>query len=175
VEAWAEVAKPAGVRATAFVREVLLPDAPDLVPRIVRKYCRFRVSAGESAIHRWGVFAEEPIPRRRRVIEYTGRKIPASAMARLAVRTHVYTFWVSETHAVDGAIGGSGAQLINHSCDPNLYARVTRGRIFLTSRRAIAVGEELTLDYRIRGASRALYCHCGSAMCRGRMNAPFVG
>jgi len=153
---------------------VLLPDAPDLVPRLVRKECRFEMHIGESAIHRWGVFADEPIPRRRRVIEYTGRKIPVSAMPRLAVRTHVYTFWISATHAVDGARGGSGAQVINHSCDPNLYGRVIRGRIYLVSRRPIGVGEELTLDYRIRGSSRALECRCGSAICRGLMNAPFV-
>jgi uncharacterized protein len=162
------------VPTTAFVREVLLPDAPDLVPKLVRKECRFRLRISESAIHRWGVLADEPIPKRRRVIEYTGRKIPVSAMARLAVRTHVYTFWISAAYAVDGAIGGSGAQLINHSCDPNLFARVTRGRIHLVSRRAIRLGEELTLDYRIRGGSNAMVCHCGSAICRGLMNAPFV-
>jgi len=159
---------------TAFVREVLLPDAPDLVPKLVRKDCRFRMRIGESAIHRWGVFAQEAIPARRRVIEYTGRRIPASAIARLAVRTHIYTFWLSATHAVDGAIGGSGAQLINHSCEPNLYGRVSRGHIFLISRRRIEDGEELTLDYRIRGSSRAIECHCGSSSCRGRMNAPFI-
>jgi SET domain-containing protein len=162
------------IRQTAFVREVLLPDAPDIRPTLVRKHCRFRLRADQSSIHRWGIFADEAIPSRRRVIEYTGRRIAASALPRLHVRTHVYTFWLSATHAIDGAIGGSGAQWINHSCDPNLYARTSRGHIYLISRRPIAAGDELTFDYRIRGASHPLPCQCGSPLCRGWMNAPFI-
>jgi hypothetical protein len=44
-------------------------------PVINPERCRFKLRYGRSTIHRWGIFAEEVIPARRRVIEYTGEKI----------------------------------------------------------------------------------------------------
>ncbi|HMV54180.1 MAG TPA: SET domain-containing protein-lysine N-methyltransferase [Rhodocyclaceae bacterium] len=157
---------------TAFVREVVIPGGPDAVPRIEPRHCRFRLAADLSPIHRWGIFADEPIPARRRVIEYTGARIDRDEVARRSVRTHLYIFWFGQQGALDGAIGGSGAEFINHCCDPNLYARVARGHIHLVSRRRIEAGEELTLDYRIVGGA-PLRCRCGSPLCRGYMNKPW--
>jgi SET domain-containing protein len=156
---------------TAFVREVLLPGGPDPVPRIDSAACRFRLRFGRSVIHRWGVFAAEPIPARRRVIEYTGQKIGIEETWRRRVRPHLYIFWAGPKTAIDGAIGGSGAEYINHGCEPNLVARVRGGRVTLVSRRRIPPGEELLLDYRIRGGP-PLACRCGAPSCRGFMNLP---
>jgi SET domain-containing protein len=122
---------------------------------------------GPSTIHRWGLFAGEPIPARRRVIEYTGQKIDQHEVWRRSFRRHLYVFWLNERWAIDGAVGGSGAEFINHSCDPNLTACVTRGRIYLTSRRRIAAGEELTLDYHLDEEDGAVRCSCGSPKCTG--------
>ena len=47
----------------------------------------------------------------------------------------------------NGAIGGSGAEFINHSCNSNLVTSIVGGRIFFNSHRIITSGEELTLDY----------------------------
>lgn len=151
---------------TAFVREVVLPGGRDAVPSLDARFTRFQLRYGPSPIHRWGIFAGESIPARRRVIQYTGQRITSREAWRRRLRQHIYLFWLSPRFAIDGAIGGSGAEFINHSCDPNLYARAARGRIFLVSLRPIAFSEELTLDYHLVG-ERQIPCCCGSASCRG--------
>src|ERR1043165_1916455 len=86
------------------------------VPRIDRRKCWFRIEVRPSKIHRWGVFALEPIPARRRVIEYTGQKIDANERAHSGKRL-LYMFSLTDKWNIDPAIGGSGAEYINHSCD----------------------------------------------------------
>jgi SET domain-containing protein len=157
---------------TAFVREVVLPGGPDAVPRIDRDACRFELTFDRSPIHRWGIFAAEPIPARRRVIEYTGETIGPQEAYRRRVRPALYLFWIGRGRAIDGAIGGSGAEFVNHGCEPNLVARVRRGRVMFVSLRRIGAGEELLLDYRVVGGGPLLECRCGSPTCRGFMNHP---
>ena len=157
------------VELTAFVREAVLPGGPGTIPRLDPRFCHFRLRYGPSPIHRWGIFSEEAIPARRRVIRYTGQRINAREAWRRRFRQHLYLFWLSSRFAIDGAIGGSGAEFINHSCAPNLYARVGRGRIVLVSLRAITAGEELTLDYHLTGDCPEIPCLCGAAACRGRL------
>lgn len=155
---------------TAFVREVLVPGGPDAVPRLEPDVCRFRLTYDRSRIHRWGIFAAEPIPKRRRVIEYTGQRIGSAEAYRRRLRPHIYLYWVSPRRAIDGAVGGSGAEFVNHSCEPNLIARVRKGRVHFVSLRRIEAGEELLVDYQITGAARLLECACGAPSCRGFMN-----
>lgn len=154
---------------TAFVREVLLPGSDRGEPTIAARYARFPLEPRPSPIHRWGVFSAGAIPARRRVIEYAGEWIDKDEVWRRRLRQHMYIFWLSKRAALDGGIGGSGAEAINHSCDPNLYATVTKGRIWLVSRRPIAPGDELTLDYRLDGPD-VVPCRCGSPLCRGTVN-----
>jgi Proteins containing SET domain len=45
------------------------------VPSIDPRHARYRLKVAPSEIHRWGVYAEEFIPRQRKVIEYTGERI----------------------------------------------------------------------------------------------------
>ncbi|HZO52638.1 MAG TPA: SET domain-containing protein-lysine N-methyltransferase [Bryobacteraceae bacterium] len=163
------MAKRGGLKLTAFVREVVLPAGPDRVPKLDRRHMRFALRHKKSKIHRWGIFADEEIPAKRRVIEYTGERIDGHEVVRRSVRPHVYHFWLSGRWAVDGAIGGSGAEFINHSCDPNLVARISKGHIWLVSVRRIAKGEELSFDYRLSGA-QMLPCKCGVKGCRGYLN-----
>jgi hypothetical protein len=157
---------------TAFVREVVLPGGPGAIPRLDAAHCRFRVEHRPSPIHRWGLFALEDIPPRRRVLEYTGQRITPEEAWRRRLRHHIYLIWVSRTRVIDGAIGGSGAEFCNHSCAPNLFARVTRGRIFFVSLRHIGAGEELTIDYRISSEAPVMRCECGAVGCRGVINLP---
>jgi SET domain-containing protein len=74
-----------------------------------------------SAIHRVGVFSGAAIPAGRKVIEYTGHRISRREADRRAGRSLHYLFNLDADWCIDGASGGSGAELINHSCDPNLY------------------------------------------------------
>lgn len=157
---------------TAFVREVVLPGGPDARPALNSAACRFALRYARSPIHRWGIFAAEHIPAGLRVIEYTGERVSPQEASRRSVRPQLYLFYLSPTQQIDGAIGGSGAEYINHSCEPNLRAEVFRRRLYLRSLRPIEAGEELLLDYRINSDGPPLPCHCGAASCRGFLNAP---
>ena len=156
---------------TAFVREVVLPGGPDARPGLNPAACYFALHHARSPIHRWGIFASEAIPAGRRVIEYTGERISPQEAARRSLRSQLYLFYLSPTQQIDGAIGGSGAEYINHSCEPNLRAAVSRRRLYLLSLRPIGADEELLLDYQISSDGPRLTCHCVAASCRGYLNA----
>jgi tetratricopeptide (TPR) repeat protein len=152
--------------------EAVNDDAVALTGTINPALAQFRLDVRRSRIHRLGVFAEEPIPPRRKVIEYTGERISRRESKRRWDPSRSYLFLVDSYWRLDGAIGGSGAELINHSCEPNLRTRLVRGRIFYYSRRAIAAGEELTVDYKYSEELRPIRCRCGAPTCRGTMNLP---
>jgi len=140
-------------------------------PKIDPRYARFRLRAGPSRIHQVGVFAAERIPARRTVIEYTGERVNlVEAYRRIKGARKTYVFTVDRFWNVDGVVGGSGAEFINHSCDPNLKSRVVAGRVLYQSSRSIEVGEELTVDYRFSRTAPKVPCRCGSPMCRGSIN-----
>jgi hypothetical protein len=54
----------------------------------------------------------------------------------------------------------------NHSCDPNMWHR---DATTVVTRRAIAAGEELTIDYATHTLSPGwrMACRCGRPLCRG--------
>lgn len=108
------------------------------------EFARFQISVRPSRIHRWGVVAEETIPVNRRVIQYTGERVSRQAVERRPERSREYLFTLNRYWFLDGAVGGSVAEYINHSCDPNLRARLQEGNIWYVSRRAIEPAEELT-------------------------------
>lgn len=148
--------------ATALIRK------PSINPR----YCRYKLEIRESRIHRRGVYALEPIPAGRKVIEYTGEKIGRRETKKRGLGDITYLFTLDAYWTLDGAFGGSGAEIINHSCDPNLYTWICRGHILYMSRRAIRRGEELTVDYRFSSKVGKVPCKCGSRLCRGTINLP---
>jgi hypothetical protein len=158
--------------ATAFVREVLLPGGPHVEPVLDASACFFALEVRHSPIHRFGIFAAEPIAANQRVIEYTGELISYLEGTRRRVRPHLYLFWINPGLLLDGAIGGSGAEFVNHSCEPNVRADVVDGRVYFVSLRDIAAGEELLLDYKVHGDAPLMVCRCGSTNCRGYLNAP---
>jgi SET domain-containing protein len=132
----------------------------------------FKLYTQPSKIHRWGVYAGENIPKRRKVIEYTGERISrketkrrSDEQARMIYLFTLYNYWT-----LDGAVGGSGAEYINHSCDPNLATVIRQSHILFMSRRAIRKGEELTIDYNFPNDIDEVACSCGAARCRGTIN-----
>ena len=72
--------------------------------------------------------------------------------------------------SVDPAVGGSGAEFVSHSCDPNLKTRIIGEHILFFSRRRIRKGEELSLDYKLGPKAVRIPCRCGSPHCRGTIN-----
>ena len=135
-------------------------------PRIDLRFACFELSIRYSKIHRYGVYAEERIPARRKVIEYTGERLNRR-QAKARDGEYTYLFAVDRYWTLDGAVGGSGAEIINHSCDPNLISRVMKGHILYMSLREIERGEELTVDYNFSMNTGRSTCACGSKTCRG--------
>lgn len=152
----------------------LSPDAPKLKV----EFTNGRIRVQHSPIHGFGVFAIENIPANSRVIEYTGERITEhEAVERFEKiwRTSgsdkkICLFRLNKRYILDGSVGGSGAELINHGCDPNLNKRLVRGHIFYCSRRPIRNGEELTVDYEFPKDAVTIVCRCGSPSCRGTIN-----
>lgn len=142
-----------------------------VAPRIAAGSTRFALEVRPSPIHRYGVYVVEPVPAGSRVIEYDGERISYREAARRSRSSLVYLFWAAPGRIIDGAVGGSGAEFVNHSCEPNLVVKIEDGRAYFISLREIAADEELLLDYRIHGDAPHMVCRCGSARCRGSLNA----
>jgi uncharacterized protein len=148
-----------------------------VLPTVNSEYCKYKLRIRRSPIHSFGVYAAEQIPPGRAVIEYTGRRWSrialfkrASRMSRAALRNWIYLARINRHWVLDGADGGSGAEFINHSCEPNLRARRLRGHVILFSLGIIHKGEELLWDYRFDKHGRRVPCRCGSPNCRGTIN-----
>ena len=139
-------------------------------PIIDPRHTPYRLEIRQSRIHRRGVYALERIPPRRKVIEYTGERISRRETKRRGDGPITYLFTLDNYWTIDGAVGGSGAEIINHSCDPNLYSCIMRGHILYMSCRPIRAGEELTVDYRFSDDIDDVPCRCGSVNCRGTIN-----
>lgn len=131
-----------------------------------------------SPIHGRGVIATKDIPSGTRIIEYEGERITKAeserrdnARAERAARGGdgcVYIFDVNKRYDLDGHMAWNTARLINHSCDPNCESENVRGHIWITAKRDIAAGEELTFDYGFDVSNwRDHPCRCGSKKCVG--------
>lgn len=145
---------------------------PEKKPRIDPRFTNFKLIIRTSKIHRVGIFAGEDIPVNRKVIEYTGEKINRKETLRRSNQqaSLIYLFTLDNYWTLDGAVGGSGAEYINHSCNPNIRTWVTRGHILYMSKRAIRKGEELTVDYHFAKNIEKVPCLCGAHNCRGTIN-----
>lgn len=137
-----------------------------------------------SAIAGRGAFATRDIRKGERIIEYLGERIShAVADARYVDETmashHTFLFSVSRQTVIDASVGGNDARFINHSCDPNCEAVITRSRVFIVAIQPIAAGDELFYDYAYErdgsetAADEKRYqCRCGARKCRGTILAP---
>ena len=146
------------------VQRKVMPRTAKIDPR----FCCFRLRVGRSRIHGQGVYADQGIPPNRKVIEYRGEQISRKEARK---RRHTpYLFVLNKHWMIDGAINGSGAELVNHSCAPNLVTRIFKGHIIYMSLRRIRKGEELTIDYNYDDTDETMRCICGAPGCRGTIN-----
>ncbi len=139
-------------------------------PSIEPRHACFRLEIRESKIHHRGVYALEPIPARRKVLEYTGERISRRETKRRGHGPVTYLFTLDDYWTIDGAVGGSGSEIVKHICDPNLRACVFKGHILYISIRPIHRGEELTVDYGFSDTVKRVRCCCQSDNCRGTIN-----
>jgi len=125
------------------------------------------LSIRNSFIQGKGLFADRPIPKRKKLGEFTGELISVREARRRAKKaTRIVIVEMSETRAVDGSVNGGPFQFVNHSCDPNLYIRIAYGRIEFYTKKRIKAGEELTCDYGESHHDGKLPCCCQSEKCR---------
>ncbi len=127
---------------------------PRLLPRLTRK---------RSALHGFGVYADEPITKNRRIIDYTGGLI-RNGDAELREERYwaegcIWVFRLNRAWSRDGNVGGNIARFMNHACKPNCWFEVVGDTIWIRATRNVRRGEELTYDYRIIG-KRTLQCRC---------------
>jgi SET domain-containing protein len=124
-----------------------------------------------SKLHGWGVFACEPIPKNKRIIDYAGEKIPhQESLRREAIyleRGEIWCFRLNNRWTIDAGVGGNVARFINHSCHPNCYSQIVDGTVWIRASRRIEPGEELTYDYHTNGDAK-IPCRCAPG-CRGRL------
>jgi SET domain-containing protein len=104
------------------------------------------------------------------VIEYTGERVNRREAKRRGDNSLTYLFTLDDYWTIDGAVGGSGAEIINHSCEPNLRSSIHKGHILYWSKRDITPGEELTVDYLFSKKIDKIPCYCGAKSCRGTIN-----
>jgi SET domain-containing protein len=149
-----------------------------------------KIVAHKSAIHGNGVFAQLPIARGERIIEYKGQRrthaeVDAGDTAA-ADSGHTFLFTLNDDYVIDANHGGNTARWINHSCKPNCEAVLEenetdpkKSKVFIEARRAIRPGEELTYDYGITleephtaRLKKIWACRCGAKTCTGTMLKP---
>lgn len=117
-----------------------------------------RLIARRSHIHGWGLFTKADIPKDSPVVEYTGEMIrqpiadKREKQYELSGEGSCYMFRLDLHRIVDATKIGSMARFMNHSCQPNAYAKIIivdtelgqDKKIVVFAIRDIASGEEIT-------------------------------
>ncbi|KAM1363455.1 hypothetical protein ACFX2H_028147 [Malus domestica] len=157
-------------------------DGADLLKATQLKARKKLLQFQRSKIHDWGLVALEPIEAEDFVIEYVGELIrPRISDIRERHYEKIgigssYLFRLDDGYVVDATKRGGVARFINHSCEvePNCYTKVIsvdgHKRIFIYAKRHIAVGEEITYNYKFPLEEKKIPCNCGSKKCRGSLN-----
>jgi hypothetical protein len=121
-----------------------------------------------SSIHGMGGFAKMDLPRGTRVVEYLGQKITKAESLLRCEAGNTFIFALDDQFDLDGNLEANPARWLNHSCNPNCEAEFTDGRIWITARRDIAAGEEITFNYGYTLEEfREHLCQCGAPNCVG--------
>ena len=90
------------------------------------------VKFDRSAIHGWGLYAEENIAMNDLIIEYVGEKVRQKVADLREIRYEKqgvgssYLFRMMDDEIVDATKKGGIARFINHSCNPNCTAKIIK-------------------------------------------------
>jgi uncharacterized protein len=133
-------------------------------------YQKFAVEVHTSPIDGNGAFAAEPIPPRLKIGEIRGESISVQE-ARIRATRHerIMIVELSEKRAIDFSKSSDPMRYTNHSCKPNARLVIRNGRVEFYAARAIATGEEITVDYGETHHDGKLACRCGAPGCRGAL------
>ena len=133
-------------------------------------YQKFAVDVQASRIDGLGAFAAEAIPARLKIGEIRGESISVDE-ARIRATRHerIMIVELSARKAIDFSRSADPMRYPNHSCAPNARLSIRNGRVEFYALRAIAPGEEITVNYGETHHEGRLACRCGVAGCRGAL------
>ena len=133
-------------------------------------YQKFAVAVAPSRIDGQGAFAAETIPGKRKIGEIRGETISvADARIRATRHERVMIVEVSPRTAIDFSKSADPMRFTNHSCKPNARLCIRQGRVEFYAMRAIARGDEITVNYGETHHQGKLACRCGAAGCVGHI------
>jgi uncharacterized protein len=133
-------------------------------------YQKFDVDVHASAIDGNGAFAAERIPPRLKIGEIRGESISvAEARIRATRSERIMLVELSDRKAIDFSKSADPMRYTNHSCKPNARLCIRQGRVEFYALRAIAVDEEITVNYGQTHHEGKLACRCGAVGCVGRL------
>ncbi len=133
-------------------------------------YQKFAVEVRASAIDGQGAFAAEAIPARLKIGEIRGESISVQQARIRATRSErIMIVELSDKKAIDFSRSADPMRYTNHSCRPNARLVIRNGRVEFYAGRAIAPGEEITVDYGETHHEGRLRCQCGASGCRGAL------
>ena len=140
-------------------------------PVVVRApYQKFDVFVRKSEIDGHGVFAAEMIPPRLKIGEIRGEAITcAEGRRRAASLQRIMIVEISPRTAIDASKSTDPMRFTNHSCQANARLAIIAGRIEFYALRAIAPGEEITVNYGETHHEGKLRCRCGAPNCIGAL------
>ena len=133
-------------------------------------YQKYAVAVRPSPSDGQGAGADEAIPPRRKIGEIRGESISvADARIRATRHERIMIVEVSARRAIDFSKSADPMRYTNHSCAPNARLTIRQGRVEFYALRAIACGEEITVDYGETHHEGRLACRCGAPGCAGRL------
>jgi len=133
-------------------------------------YQKFAVEVATSGIDGHGAFAAEDIPPRLKIGEIRGESVSvADARIRATRSERIMIVELSARKAIDFSKSADPMRYTNHSCRPNARLCIRQGRVEFYALRAIAAGEEITVDYGETHHEGRLACRCGAPGCRGAL------
>lgn len=144
--------------------------APALPPVGHPPYQKFAVDVKPSPIDGHGVFAAAAIPPRLKIGEIRGESISvAQARIRATRIERIMIVELSDRKAIDFSKSTDPMRFTNHSCQANARLCIRQGRVEFYALRAIAPGEEITVDYGESHHEGRLRCRCGAPGCKGAL------
>ena len=111
------------------------------------------VKFARSAIHNWGLYAMESIPKDDMIIEYVGEEVRQS-VANIREKRYIkagigssYLFRIDDVTVIDATKKGGIARFINHSCMPNCTAKIIK-----------VEGSKRIVIYALRDIAHSMFC-----------------
>lgn len=132
-----------------------------------------------SKIQGLGLFSNKEFKKGDMIIEYLGEIVGQKVSDKRELKneesgTGTYFFGIEHDYILDASVFGNPSRYINHSCDPNCYAKIIHAcgakRVVIFASRRIMPSEEFTYDYKFQQEDDKIKCYCGAQQCRKFLN-----